>query len=119
MVQKIGVMGQLIQANIIKEKNMELELILGQMELNMKDSGQIIVLEDMAYIIFLITKFILENGKIKKRMDLVNLFGLIGNIQDFLRMIKKMELVLLYGKMEIKQSLDFGKKGNNLVLENI
>ena len=73
----------------------------------------------IVYIIFLIIKLILENGKIKKKKDLVNIYGQIENILDIIRMIKKMELVLFYGKMEINLSLDFGEKVSNLVLENI
>ena len=57
--------------------------------------------------------------KNKKKKDLVNIYGQIENILDFLRMIKKMELELFYGKMEINLSLDFGEKVNNLGLENI
>ena len=57
--------------------------------------------------------------KNKKKMDLENLFGLIENILDFILMIKKMDLAFQFGKMDIKQLLDFGKKENNLVLENL
>ena len=86
---------------------------------DMKDNGTIILLTDMEYIIFQMIEFILVNGKIKEKRDLVNLFGLKENILDFILMIKKMGLVFLFGKMDIKQLLDFGRMENNLDLANL
>ena len=54
------------------------------MELNMKESGKIILLVDMEFIIFQIKEPITVVGKIKKKKDLENLFGLIENISDFI-----------------------------------
>ena len=62
---------------------------------------------------------ILENGKIIKCMDMDNSFGLKGkNILVFIKMIKKKDSVFIIGQM-IDFLLDFGKKGNKMVLVNI
>ena len=46
------------------EKKMELEFIIGMMELVMKENGKIILFLDLEYINLLTEEFIKENGKI-------------------------------------------------------
>ena len=73
----------------------------------------------MAFIILIMINIILVNGKIVKKMVLENLFGKIKDILDFIKMIKKMDLVFIFGLKLKKLLWDFGKKGNKKVLGNL
>jgi hypothetical protein len=51
-----------IKAIILTEKKMVLVVIIGMMELFMKENGKIILSMDMGFINLLMGEFILENG---------------------------------------------------------
>ena len=73
----------------------------------------------MEFIILIMINIILVNGKIVKKMVLENLFGKIKDILDFIKMIKKMDLVFIFGLKLKKLLWDFGKKENKKVLGNL
>ena len=73
----------------------------------------------MVFIILIMINIILVNGKIVKKMVLENLFGKIKDILDFIKMIKKMDLVFIFGLKLKKLLWDFGKKENKKVLGNL
>ena len=73
----------------------------------------------MAFIILIMINIILVNGKKVKKMVLENVFGKIKDILDFIKMIKKMDLVFIFGLKLKKLLWDFGKKENKKVLGNL
>ena len=73
----------------------------------------------MEFIILIMINIILDNGKKVKKMVLENLFGKIKDILGFIKMIKKMDLVFIFGLKLKKLLWDFGKKGNKKVLGNL
>ena len=118
MEQRNGKMDRYIQDNIYMGKKMVQGYIYGQMEQNMKVNLKIIHLMDMVFIILKKEKYIWVNGKIIRKTDMENLLLMTKYLQDFIKMIKKMDLVFFIGKIIIKYLWDFGKMGKKMDLGN-
>jgi len=91
-------MGLVMKEIIGKEKNVELENLNGQMEVNILVNFMIIIFMERVLTPGVINVCIKETGKIIKWMVKVNFYGLmVEDILVVIKMIKKKAMVYLNG----------------------
>ena len=100
-VSNPGQMVLITKVTMLRERNMELECLLGQIKAHMKDNFMKITLKGKEFINGLMAELMKETGKTTKWMDTEYLPGLmVGDMKVNMWMIKRMGMEPSHGQME-------------------